>query len=155
MQSGSNDIVEKFKALRLGEKIILIAGLVLFIDGFLPWYSADVELFGENIASYDANGWEAPGAIWSIFAILVGLAMVGAVCVRAFSPATLPDNIGGQSWPRIYLGAAAAAALFIVIKLINESSYLSFGFYIGILCVAALVVAGGLLFQEEQRGGAA
>ncbi len=149
MESKSNDIMEKFKGLGIGEKIILIAGLVLFIDGFLPWYSVDLGPFG----SVDRNGWESPGAIWSMLAVLISLAMMASVAVRSLSPGTIPDNISGQSWPRIYLGAGIAAALAVVIKLVNESSYLAFGFYVGIICVAALVVAGVLMYREEMSAG--
>jgi hypothetical protein len=148
----SNDIVEKFKALGLGGQIIVVAAIVLFIDGFLPWYSVDLGPFG----SVDRSGWESPGAIWSIFAVLIGLAMGGLIVARALmTPGTIPDNVSGFTWPKILLGAAGVAALFVVIKLINESSYLAFGFYIGIICVAALVAGAFLMFQEEQKGTAA
>ena len=62
MESKSNDIMEKFKGLGIGEKFILIAGLVLFIDGFLPWYSVDLGPFG----NFNRSGWQSPGAIWSM-----------------------------------------------------------------------------------------
>jgi hypothetical protein len=148
----SNDFVEKFKALGLGGQIIVVAALVLFIDGFLPWYSVDLGPFG----SVDRNGWESPGAIWSMLAILIGLAMGGLIVARALmAPGTIPDNVSGFTWPKILLGAGGVAALFVVIKLINESSYLAFGFYLGIICVAALCAGAFLMFQEEQKGTAA
>src|SRR3990172_12232520 len=147
----SNDFMEKFKGLGLGGQIIVVAALVLFIDGFLPWYSVDLGPFG----SVDRNGRESPGAIWSMLAILIGLAMGGVIVARALMTAgTIPDNVGGFSWPKINLGAAGVAALFVVIKLVNESSYLSFGFYVGIICVIALCAGAFLMFQEEQKGAA-
>lgn len=149
MESKPNDIMEKFKGLALGEKIILIAGLVLLIDSFLPWYSVDLGPFG----SVNRSGWQSPGALWSILALLIALAMTASVGIKSLSPGTLPDNVSGQSWPRIYLGGGIAAALAIVIKLINENSYMGFGFYVGIVCVVALVVAGVLMYREEMSGG--
>lgn len=147
----SSDLADKFKALGLGGQIIVIAAIVLFIDGFLPWYSVDVGVF-----SVDRNGWESPGAFWSMLAILIGLAMGGVIVARALTaPGTIPDNISGYTWPKILLGAAGAAALFIVIKLINESSHLAIGFYLGIICVAALCAGAYLIYQEEQKGTAA
>lgn len=151
MENRSNDFMEKFKGLGLGGQIIVVAALVLFIDGFLPWYSVDLGPFG----SVDRNGWESPGAIWSMLAILVALAMGGVMVARALTAAgTIPDNISGFSWPKINLGAAGLVALLIVIKLINESSYLAFGFYVGILCAAALCAGAFLQFQAEQKGTA-
>jgi hypothetical protein len=142
--------IEKFNALSMGEKIILPAGVVLLIVGFLPWYSVDLGAFG----SYSHNGWQSPGAIWSILAILIGLAMAGVVGVKAFGTATIPDNVGGVTWPKIHLGAGVAALLFVLIKLANESSHLGFAFYVGIIAAAALAVAGFLMFREESAAAA-
>ncbi len=117
-------IMEKFQALSLGEKIILVAGVVLFIVGFLPWYSFDLGPFG----SVTRSGWQSPGALWSMLAILIGLAMSGVVGAKTFTDVKLPDDIGGQSWARIYLGGGAVALLFIIIKYISQNNAVSFGF---------------------------
>lgn len=149
MESKSNDLVEKFKNLGIGEKIIVVAGLVLFIDSFLPWYSVDLGPIG----SFTQNGWENPGGVWSLLAVLISLAMVAAIVVRTFSPATLPDNVSGVTWPKIHLGGGIAVAVLVLIKLLNESSSLGFGFYIGIVCAAALAVGGVLMYREEMAAG--
>jgi hypothetical protein len=141
-------LIERFKLLSMGEKIILIAGVVLFIDGFLPWYSIDI-----GPLSWTRNGWESPGAIWSILAILVGLAMACVVVLKNFTEGVIPDNMGGFSWPKILLGGGVAALVLVVIKLLNESSSLGFGFYLGIIAAAALAAAGGLMYREEMASG--
>jgi uncharacterized membrane protein len=137
--------MEKFNALSVGEKIILAAGVVLFIVGFLPWYSVDLGVLG----NYSHNGWQSPGAFWSILAILIGLAMAGVVGLKAFSTAAIPDNVGGFTWPKIHLGAGAVALLFILIKWIGNHDYTAFGLYVGILAAAALAAGGFLMFREE------
>jgi hypothetical protein len=137
--------LEKFNALSIGEKIILVAGVILFIVGFLPWYSVDLGTFG----SYTRSGWESPGAIWSILAILVGLAMAGVVALKTFGTAAIPDNVSGFTWPKIHLGGGVLALVLVLIKLANESSYLGFAFYIGIIAAAALAVGGLLMYREE------
>jgi hypothetical protein len=141
-------LMERFMALSIGAKVILVAGLVLFIDGFLPWYRVTVEFLGAS-ATASANGWEAPGAIWSIFAIIIGLAMATLVVLKDLTDVQIPDNVGGISWPKIFLGAGVAALLMVVIKFLNESSHLGFGFYLGILAAIALAVAGFLMYREE------
>jgi hypothetical protein len=137
--------LEKFNALSVGEKIIIVAGVVLFIVGFLPWYSVDIGPFGD----YTRNGWQSPGAIWSIVAILIGLAMAGVIVLKNFGTVAIPDNVGGFTWPKIHLGGGVAALVFVLIKLANESSYLGFAFYVGIIAAAALAVAGILMYREE------
>ena len=137
-------IIEKLKALRTPEKIIAVAGISLFIDGFLPWYRVSI-----GPISVTANGWEAPGAVWSILAILIGTAMAGTVLFKHFSGAGLPDDISGITWPKIYLGGGVAALAFIVIKFLNESSYLGIAFFIGLIAVVALAVGGFLMYREE------
>ena len=137
-------IIEKFKALRTAEKIIVITGFALFIDGFLPWYQVSV-----GPISVTANGWEAPGAIWSILAILIGTTMAGTIIFKHFARAGLPYAVQGFTWPKIYLGGGVAALAFVLIKYLNESSYLGFAFYVGLIAATALAVGGVLLFREE------
>jgi len=154
-----NDLVAKFKALSIGDKVIVIAGVALFIIGFLPWYhvgGGSVQVAGftvANVPSVNRSGWQSPGAFWSILAILIGLAMAGVIGVRELAkPGTLPANVGGFSWPKIQLGGAVVAAVVTLLKLLNESSSLGFGFYLGIVAVAALVVGAFLGFQQERAG---
>ena len=137
-------LIEKFSALSVGEKIIIIAGVLLFIFGFLPWYSISI-----GPISWTANGWESPGAIWSILAILVGLAMAGVVVLKGLTTVEVPDNVGGFTWPRILLGGGVATLAFVVIKFLNESRSLRFGFYVGIIAAVALATGGFLMFREE------
>src|SRR3970040_3068324 len=95
-----DNVLERFQALGIGEKIIILAGVVLFIGGFLPWYSIDLGPFG----SFTRSGWQSPGAIWSMLAILIGLAMAAVVVLKGLTEVEIPDNVGGPSWPRILLG---------------------------------------------------
>ena len=143
-------LLEKFMSLSIGEKIIIIAGVVLFIDGFLPWYSIDLGPFG----SFTRSGWQSPGAFWSMLAILIGIAMSGVVAVKISTEGVIPENVGGFSWPKIFLGGGVATAVLILIKLLNESSHLGFGFFIGIICVVALAAGGFLMYREEMAGPA-
>jgi len=138
-------LVERFKAMSMGEKIIIIAGVLLFIVGFLPWYSVDLGPFG----TFTRSGWESPGAIWSILAVFIGLAMAGVVIVKGLTNVEIPDNVGGLSWPKILLGGGVAALAFVLIKLLNESSSMGFAFYLGIIAAGALAVAGFLMYREE------
>ena len=155
----SVNIQEQFQKLGLGEKIILIAGPLLFIDGFLPWYSMsgqciDLGTVGAVCAEGgSASGWESPGSIWSVLAILIGLTMAGLVAAVRFGNVKLPEMPQGVTWGRIMLGLGGASALFVVAKFVNHSSNLDFGFLIGTILVAALATGGFMTFQEEKQGG--
>jgi len=148
----SANIQEQFQKMGLGEKIILIAGPLLFIDSFLRWYNFSFEGLGISL-SVSRSGWQSPGAIWSILAVLIGLVMFGLIAAVRFGNVKMPDLPQGVTWARLHLGLGAAAVLFVVIKFVNESSNLSYGFFIGIILVVALAAGGFLLYQEEQQGG--
>lgn len=143
------DYMQKFRASGIGDKVIIVAALVFFIDSFLPWYSVDLGPFGD----VNRSGWQSPGAMWSILAMLVSLVMGGVLAVKMFSAGTIPDKIGGFSWPKILLGGAVLVDLLLVIKLIDESSYMAIGWYLGIICAAAITAGAGLMYQQEMKGG--
>jgi hypothetical protein len=147
----SMNIGEQFKNMSLGAKIILIAGPLLLINSFLPWYHISVD-FGFGEVSADFNAWEDPGAIWSMLATFIGVAMAIGVAVTHFTKVQTPDLPAGVTHPRIYLGFAIAAGLFILLKILDESSHMSYGFFLGIILVGALIAGAFLMFQEEQGG---
>jgi hypothetical protein len=148
----SINIQETFQKMPLGEKIIVPAAVVLLIDSFLPWYHISVSLGVLGSVSANRSGWQSPGAIWSILAMLLGLVMAAVIVVSRFTTVQMPALPQGVTWARVHLGLGVAAAVFVLLKLLNESSHLGFGFFIGIICVAALVAGGGLLFQTERQG---
>lgn len=148
----SMNIQESFQKMGLGEKIILIAGPLLLIDSFLNWYSVEV-CFLDVCASASASGWEDPGAMWSILAVLCGLVASGLVAAVRFGNVKLPELPAGITWGRLLLGLGVAAALFLVIKLLDHSGDLAYGFFIGIVLVGAIIAGGFLTFQQEQGGG--
>lgn len=150
----STNIQEQFQKMALGEKIILVAGPLLFIDSFLNWYSVSFESLGFS-ASISRSGWQSPGAIWSILAVLIGLVMVGLVGAVRFGNVKIPELPQGVTWGRIMLGLGGAATAFVVIKFLGESSHLAFGFFVGAILVVALAAGGFLLYQEEQQDGVA
>lgn len=151
----SINIQESMNKMPLGEKIIVPAALVLLIDSFLPWYKVSYDLGVLGSGSISRSGWQSPGAIWSILAVLIGVVMAAIIILQRFTSVKLPALPQGLTWARVQAGLAGVAVLSILLKIIGESSHLGFGFFIGIICVAALAAGAGLLFQAEREGGAA
>jgi len=147
MQGGSNDIVEKFKALPLGEKIILIAAPLFVIDGFLPWFDYGV---------LTRSAWSGDFAFLSILAVFASVAMVAQIAVARFTTVQLPALPQGVTWPRVHLGLGAYVALAVVIRLILGESVgpvdadRAYGLFIAVILAAALAAGGFLMFQEER-----
>ena len=140
--------MDKLNELSTGEKLISGGGILLLIASFLPWYKVSVS-FGEFSASASANGWQDPGAIFSILAVILGVLMVGAVLGPKFGNMQLPA-LGSITWGQAFLGAGAAILVLVVIKFLNESSSISYGFFLGFIAAVALAAGGYLMYIEEK-----
>ena len=144
--------MDRINALSMGEKLVVAGGVVMLIASFLPWYKYDFGLDGIADISISRNGWQSPGALWSLIATIIGAAMAGSILAAKFGNMRLPALSNNLTWGTLYLAGGGIVAVCVVLKLINESSYLSFGFYLGILAAIALAAGGYLLYSEEKKG---
>ena len=122
--------------LTLGERIILLCGVLLIIDLlFLPWHDVDV---GVSIAGIDTtrSGVQSPNGFYGIIALLMAIVMVGQLIAAKIAGATLPDP--PVPWSQVHLIGAGVVLGALVIKLVAETDYLSFGCYVGILLAAGM-----------------
>lgn len=151
----SVNIQERFTAMPLGEKIILIAAPLFFIVGFLPWFDYD-------IAGFDGpsrSGWSGDFSFFSMIAILLALAMAAVIAIQRFTTIALPALPAGVTWARVYLGASVYIALAVLLRLVLGESAgpfdadMAFGIWLAVLVAAALVVGAGMLFMAERQGG--
>lgn len=143
--------MDKLNQLSLGEKLIVAGGVLMLIVSILPWYHVSFGVAGIASVSVSRNGWESPGAIWSVLAILVSVVLAGSIIAVKFGNVALP-NLGTVTWGQAYLAGGGLVVLLLVIKFINQSSYLSFGFYIGFISALAIAAGGWLLYSEEKTG---
>lgn len=145
--------MDRLKTLSLGERIVAVAAIILFIDGFLPWYKVGVsaKVGGVTLFSVHAsrNGWQSPGQVLSILAIVVALGMLALIATRVFGLADLPERVGNLGWGLLTFIAGAATLVLVILKWINENNFLSYGFWIGLLCTLGLA-AGGYLVAAER-----
>jgi len=140
--------LDKINQMTLGEKLAVGGAALMLIASFLPWYSVDLGEFG----SFSRSGWQSPGAIWSVLAVIISVGFAGVIVARKFGNVQLPD-LGQFTWGQAALAAGGAVALCIIIKLVSESSSMAFGFFLGIIAAAAVAAGGYLRYTEEQGAG--
>ncbi|HEY7268209.1 MAG TPA: hypothetical protein VH951_00145 [Dehalococcoidia bacterium] len=131
-----------------GEKLVVGGAALMLIASFLPWYSVSLGPLG----SFHRSGWQSPGALWSVLALLISLGFAGIILGRKFGNLQLPD-LGQFTWGQAALAAGAVVALCILLKLINESSSMAIGFFLGIIAAALVAVGGYFRYTEENAAG--
>jgi hypothetical protein len=104
---------------------------------FFPWYHVSAS-FGAFHASYSSSGTGAPDGWLGVLALLCVLALVVDLAVERFSPGTaVPAIQDSRTTTRLVL--AAAAGVFVILKLLFHLNHLSWGFVIDILSIGGLV----------------
>lgn len=130
------------KKLTQGERIVLIAGVLLIIDLlFLPWHSVETA-FGD----FTRQAIEDPNGFYGVIALLLTIVMVAQVAAAKLGGVKMPDLPIG--WGQIHLIAGVAVLALLVLKLVVETDALGFGCYLGI-ALAAAVAYGGFSINKE------
>jgi hypothetical protein len=121
--------------------VIMGAGVLMFIDSFLPWYGVSVKGFGGGTLS----GWHF---FWNWLSIILVIAIAGAVAARVFANRALPPVAGGNySWNLIQ---AALGVLIVVILLIRWLTYPSAPAHSGVDAGARIGTYIGLIIAIVQ-----
>jgi hypothetical protein len=135
--------------LSTGDKVIGGSGIALFIFSFFPWFGVDTP-----IGTYSENGWST---VFSLLAILIGVAMVVVVALPAFG-VELPEL--GMPWSQILFIAGIVAAALCLLQLLIGNSTSGFdldrkiGVFLGLLAAIGLAAGGFLRKQEGDEGSA-
>lgn len=139
-----------FNKLSKGERIVLIAGVLLIIDLlFLPWHRIDVpSVLGVDVGDVSRTGVQSPNGGYGVLALLVTLIMVGQIIAARFTTAKLPNP--PVPWERVHLIAGAVVAGLLLLKLLVEMDFLGIGAWLGVLLGAAIAY-GGFMISKEPR----
>lgn len=132
---------DKLAAAKGPERLILIGGLLFFIDSFLPWYGASGS-FGGLKFSVNAKGWSSGGI--AVLAILCALAATLLVLASTVG-VQLPIQMGSS----VLLLLCGGALFFAVLRLITESSATKYGLFLAIVFGAVMTYGA---FQRYQAG---
>jgi hypothetical protein len=148
--------------LTMGDRVIAISGIVLFIASFFNWLGAKVDQGPFEVCDAK-SGW---GFTLTLIAILIGIAMVVLVALKAFD-VKLPEMSGQLTWGTILLIMGVVAFVFVLIKLIagpnlgdaddipGVEKTREIGIFIGLIATAGLAVGGYLRFQEDKGASTA
>ena len=129
--------VDKFNALSLGKKLVLVTGVLLLIDTFLNWQQIDTVL-----GSAGQSAWHG---FWGVLLGLMTVGLVAWVAVRAFGGVQLPE---GLPEGLISLVLGGLILLFAVIKVISDS-YVHWPAYLGIILAAILTYGAWLVYKDS------
>jgi hypothetical protein len=130
---------------RAADRILVVAGLLYFIDSFLPWQRVCVGA-GQFSFCGSASGWGGNGSFAGVLAGLFTLALIAWEALQIF------DVNLGPGVPAHTVGAVAAAGvvLFTLLKflLIVGDSIFVFGF-IGLVLALAIGYGGFLKWRQR------
>lgn len=139
-----------------GERIVLVAGVLLIIDLlFLPWHSFDQDptglarTLGVDTPTFTRTGVQSPNAFYGIVALLLTLVMVVQIVLAKLTSVVLPDP--PMPWAQIHASAGITVAVMLVIKLLVETSSLGFGAFLGVLLGLTVAFGGYSISQEHGR----
>jgi hypothetical protein len=136
-----------FSRLTQGERIVLVAGVLLIIDLLLlPWHSIDlgVEIPGVDLTR---SGVQSPNGGYGVLALLLTIVMVAQIIAAKLAGANLPEP--PVAWSQIHVIAGSTVAILLVLKLVIETDSLGFGAYLGVLLGIAVAYGAYALRRED------
>lgn len=124
------------------QKIGVGGGVLLLVASFLPWYSVSLGGFG----SFSVKGWDAGFLAWG--GVVLGIA--GAIVLALKAMGTSDVRAGGFASEQIAVILGAASFVLILLRLLTETTAVSFGLFLGL--VGAALVAYGAFTQMKAAG---
>jgi hypothetical protein len=139
-------------AMSMATKGVLVTGILLLIDSFLPWQKECFEFLGQS-ACGSFSAWGGSG---SFFGLMMGILLIVLLLFEVSKLANMSMQLPiAPSKASAYLGFAVVAfgVLKFIIVLTSEVSA-GFGAWIGIILLAALGYASFLFMKAEEAATA-
>lgn len=128
---------DKLAAAKGPERLILIGGVLFFIDSFLPWYGVSGSVAGIDFSA-NISGWDAQAL--AVLSILLGLAATVLVVLSL-----LGVDVPIPSKGMVLLLLCGGAFVFALLRLITETRATKYGLYL------AIVLTGIMAYGAWQR----
>jgi hypothetical protein len=130
-----------------GTKVLLVGGIILFIDSFLAWQQICVGAPGFHVCG-SASGWHGIG-------VLMGLLVIALIAWEALQVAGVTKQIElPVSGVLISVGLAGATALITIIKFLVANEARHWPAWLGLI-LALVIAAGGWLKYTESPAASA
>ncbi len=133
--------MDQLKALSLGRKLVLGAGVLLLLDSFLDWQHASVSINGVTVASGGQSAWHGFWGVVMCLALLVLLAWTAAGAFGVKLPDNIPDGL-------LTLGLGVLIPVFALIKAISDS-YVHWPAWIGVVLGAVIAYGAWQVFADS------
>lgn len=132
--------MNQFKALGLASQLLLVAGLLMFIDLFLSWQQACATAGGFH-ACGSRSGWHGWG-------VLVGLLVIALLLWEGAQLAGMKIQLP-VSAAMVSAGLAAGVLLFTVIKFLVDNEVRHWPAWIGLILAIVIGVGGWLRWAGD------
>ena len=137
--------MDQLAGISTGRKVLLVAGLLLFIDLFLQWQQvcASVPGFGTHCAG--VSGWHGTAGV---FVGIVTIVMLAWEAIGAFN-VDLGET--GRNLPTALISAVIAGllAVLVVIEFLTHNEFRHWPAWIGLVLGIVIGVGGYLRFSES------
>lgn len=124
------DMKDKMMAARGPDRMILIAGILFFIDSFLPWAKSSFGIINVNVKGWSSEWTAVLSILFALAALLLAAARMGGM------NAPLPAKDGV-----LYLVFGGGAFVFALLRLLTLPAGVSAGFGLWIALVLGVVLA--------------
>ncbi len=128
--------------LSTGTKVLLVGGIILFVDTFLAWQQICVSAPGFHTCG-SASGWHGIG-------VLMGLLVIALVAWEVLQIAGVTKQIElPVSAVLISVALAGATALFTIIKFLVANEARHWPAWVGLILAVVIAAGGWLKYQES------
>jgi hypothetical protein len=143
--------MDKINEMSTGEKLIAGGGVLMLIASFLNWWHASI-----GPISVGQSGWDAPGSLWGILAILLSIVLAGIVIAWRLGNVAMPALPENVTWGIVFGGGAALVVVFMLLKAWRITAApvggFGIGFFLGLIAAVCIAAGGYLLYSEEKKG---
>jgi hypothetical protein len=139
------------RKLTLGQAIVIVTGVLLFIWGFLPWYSD---------AGGSANAWSTetiPGLLLTATWVpILSLAIVVFIAIKVFGNG-FPDTVLGFTWAQLaivvgFIDVLISLGFLVANRSLGSLGSLDLGPGLILSFITSLVLLGGAVMDHLGKG---